>query len=165
LTGFVNLARSSRLITGLTIVLVVLLLASLLLAMRLADARADRARREAILHAAREQATNLTTYDFANFDSATARVLFAATGDFRTSYESGARRLKILVEQNRSVARSDILEAAIVSADQNSARVLVVGDAQITEGAGAAQIRRFRMQLDLVHTDGRWLSSGLRFVG
>jgi Mce-associated membrane protein len=161
----VNVAHNCRVIGALACVLAGLTAASILLAVQLAGDRSEQARRVAVLQAARQQATTVTTYDYANFDAATARVLAGATGGFKATYLSGAGRLKSLVEREKSIARSDILEAGVVSVSRNSARVLLVGDVQVASGAQPPEVRRFRMQLDLVRTGGRWLTSDLRFVG
>jgi Mce-associated membrane protein len=166
LTGVVNAAHGPRAIAALALVLGVLGLVAVVLAIKLAAARGEEARRAEILQAAREHATNVTTYDFASIDADTARVLAAAAGDFKTSYQAGAARLKAVVLRNRSVAAGSVLEAGIVSAGRDAARVLVVGDTTVTAAtARQPQVRPFRMQLQLVRRGERWLASDLRFVG
>jgi Mce-associated membrane protein len=93
-------------------------------------------------------------------------VLDGATGEFRTQFEAGTQDLAELVTANQAVSRGEVLEAGIVTADEDSARVLVVADSTVTNTAGTEpQKRHYRLQLDLVRDDGRWLVSDLQFVG
>jgi Mce-associated membrane protein len=59
-----------------------------------------------------------------------------------------------------------VLEAGVVSMDEDSATVVVVADSQVTnKSTDEPQPRHYRLQLDLVLEDGRWLTSDLQFVG
>ena len=59
-----------------------------------------------------------------------------------------------------------MLEAGLVSLDDDSARVLVVADSTVTNAAGSdPQRRHYRLQLDLARHGQRWLVSDLQFVG
>lgn len=134
---------------------------------RVAEAGAREDRREAVLSAARQQAVNFTTLDYRKLDRDLGRVEAGATGDFRTQFRSGAAELTELVTQNKAVARGKVLEAGILTEDADSARVLVVADSQVTNTGsdGEPQMRHYRIRMDLVREDGRWLVSDLAFVG
>lgn len=133
---------------------------------RLATA-SDRAdRREAVLDSARQQAVNFTTLDYQHLDRDLGRVLRGATGGFRTQFRAGTQDLSALVTQNKAVSRGEVLDAGLVSSDDDSARVLVVADSTVTNAADPKpQKRHYRMQLDLVRHGDRWLVSDLQFVG
>jgi Mce-associated membrane protein len=166
LTRFVNVAHSGRVVVALAVVLASLGVLAVVLTVQLSGARSRETRRAEILRAAREHAANVTSYHYASIDADTSRVLAGAAGGFKVSYQAGAARLKTVVVQNRSVAEGTVLEAGIVSAARNSARVLVVGDTSVTDVShGQPRVRPFGMRLDLVREDGRWLASDLRFVG
>jgi Mce-associated membrane protein len=133
---------------------------------RLSAAQEREERRTEVLQAARQAAVNFTTLDYRRLDRDLGRVLDGATGEFRTQFEAGTQDLAELVTANQAVSRGEVLEAGIVTADEDSARVLVVADSTVTNTAGTEpQKRHYRLQLDLVRDDGRWLVSDLQFVG
>jgi Mce-associated membrane protein len=133
---------------------------------RLSDAEQADARRTEVLQAARQQAVNFTTLDYQHLDRDLGRVLRGATGQFRAQFQAGTKDLKELVTANKAVSDGQVLEAGIVTDDADSARVLVVADSTVTNtGDPKPQKRHYRMQMDLVLKDGRWLVSDLQFVG
>jgi len=133
---------------------------------RLADAGERDQRRAEVLEAARRHAVNFTTLDHRHLDRDLGRVLRGATGDFRTQFRRGTDDLSELVTANQAVSEGEVLEAGLVSLDQDSARVLVVADSTVTNAAGSdPQRRHYRLQLDLARHGQRWLVSDLQFVG
>ena len=57
-------------------------------------------------------------------------------------------------------------EAAVVSNDKDSAQVLVIVDAVVTNTASTQGVqRRYRIKLDLVREQDRWLTADLQAVG
>ena len=123
-------------------------------------------RRQDLLAAARQSALNFTSLDYRHYDRDSANVLESATGDFKKQFAAQTGELTQLVAQNKSVSEGQVLEAGIVRSDENSARVLVVADSRVTNTAAPkGEARTYRLQLDLVHRDGRWLTSDVEFVG
>ncbi|MFI6013957.1 hypothetical protein ACIBAG_34995 [Streptomyces sp. NPDC051243] len=123
-------------------------------------------RRQDILAAARQSALNFTSLDYRHYGRDSANVLAGATGDFKKQFAAQTKQLTDLVAQNKSVSEGQVLEAGIVRSDENSARVLVVADSKVTNTAvPQGEARTYRLQLDLVHRDGRWLTSNVEFVG
>ncbi|WP_326669041.1 hypothetical protein [Streptomyces canus] len=123
-------------------------------------------RRQDLLAAARQSALNFTSLDYRHYDRDSANVLESATGDFKKQFAAQTGELTQLVAQNKSVSEGQVLEAGIVRFDENSARVLVVADSKVTNTAAPkGEARTYRLQLDLVHRDGRWLTSDVEFVG
>lgn len=152
----VGLAVATVLTTALTI-----WLALGLYAQREADQR-----HQDILAAARQSALNFTSLDYRHYDRDSANVLAGATGDFKKQFAAQTKQLTQLVATNKSVSEGQVLEAGIVRSDENSARVLVVADSKVTNTAvPQGEARTYRLQLDLVHRDGRWLTSDVEFVG
>lgn len=127
----------------------------------------DRAqRRQDILTAARQSALNFTSLDYRHYDRDSANVLQGATGDFKKQFAAQTEQLTKLVAANESVSEGQILDAGIVRSDEHSARVLVVADSKVTNTAAPkGESRTYRLQLDLVHRNGRWLTSDVEFVG
>ncbi|WP_266522564.1 hypothetical protein [Streptomyces canus] len=123
-------------------------------------------RRQDLLAAARQSALNFTSLDYRHYDRDSANVLESATGDFKKQFAAQTEELTQLVAQNKSVSEGQVLEAGVVRSDEHSARVLVVADSRVTNTAAPkGEARTYRLQLDLVHRDGRWLTSDVEFVG
>lgn len=123
-------------------------------------------RRQDILAAARQSALNFTSLDYRRYDRDSANVLAGATGDFKEQFAAQTKQLTELVDQNKSVSEGQVLEAGIVRSDEKSARVLVVADSKVTNTAvPQGEARTYRLQMDVVHRDGRWLTSNVEFVG
>jgi len=123
-------------------------------------------RRQDLLAAARQSALNFTSLDYRHYDRDSANVLEGATGDFRKQFAAQTAQLTKLVAENKSVSEGQVLEAGIVRSDERSARVLVVADSKVTNTAAPkGEARTYRLQLDLVQRNGRWLTSDVEFVG
>ncbi|MET9681104.1 hypothetical protein [Streptomyces coeruleorubidus] len=139
---------------------------TLWLAFGLYEQREADQRRQGILAAARQSALNFTSLDYRHYDRDSANVLAGATGEFKEQFTAQTDQLTKLVAQNKSVSEGQVLEAGIVRSDEDSARVLVVADSKVTNTAAPeGEARTYRLQLDLVHKDGRWLTSDVEFVG
>ncbi|MGP4000569.1 hypothetical protein [Streptomyces sp. 8N706] len=123
-------------------------------------------RNEDILAAARQSALNFTSLDYRRYDQDSDNVLKGATGEFKKQFAAQTKELTKLVGENKSVSEGQVLEAGIARADDQSARVLVVADSKVTNvAAPKGQARNYRLQLDLVLEDDRWLTSNVEFVG
>lgn len=128
------------------------------------DTRADA--RAAALAAARQEALNLTSIDTRDIDADLKAVLDLATGGFRTDFAERAEDLKKVLAANNVIAEGNVIDAALVRADDASATALVVVDSTVrNKAAPQGRANTYRMQLDLEKHDGRWLTSTLQFVG
>ena len=157
--------RETLLIGLLALAAVAAVVAVVLLADRLGDLPEEEARRQEILQTARQQGVNITTLDYQTVDEDLQRVLALSTGTFRKEFRAGTKDLTDLVVKNKAVSTGEVLEAGIVTADSDSARVLVVADSTVSNGSSAQpQVRHYRMQLDMVRRGERWLTSTLTFV-
>ncbi|WP_405873901.1 hypothetical protein [Streptomyces sp. NBC_00005] len=151
---------------GLVVATVLTTALTLWLSLGLHDQREAEQRRQDILAAARQSALNFTSLDYRHYDRDSANVLEDATGDFKKQFAAQTGQLTKLVAENKSVSEGQVLEAGIVRSDEHSARVLVVADSKVTNTAvPKGEARTYRLQLDLVHGDGRWLTSDVEFVG
>jgi Mce-associated membrane protein len=146
--------------------LVVAVAGAVVLGQRVAAAQEEeRARTEAV-HAARQLVVNFTTVDHRSFDRSTKGVLALSAGDFRQQYANASKELERLVKENKTVSSGKVLYAGVVSFDPDSARVLVVADADVTNvAAKKPQLRTYRLQLDLSREPGGWRVVDLSFVG
>ncbi|MGW2558632.1 hypothetical protein ACWCXB_05160 [Streptomyces sp. NPDC001514] len=130
------------------------------------EQRVEERRHQDILAAARQSALNFTSLDHRHYARDSANVLKGATGDFKKQFAAQTAELTKLVAANKSVSQGQVLEAGITRADERTARVLVVADSKVTNiAAPEGQARTYRLQLDLVLENGRWLTSGVEFVG
>lgn len=160
-------ARRGRALPGaLAVATVVVTALSGWLSLRVYEQRAEEQRRQDILAAARQSALNFTSLDHRHYARDSANVLKGATGNFKEQFAAQTAELTKLVAANKSVSDGQVLEAGITRADERTARVLVVADSRVTNTAAPqGQTRTYRLQLDLVHEDGRWLTSDVEFVG
>jgi Mce-associated membrane protein len=158
--------RPAVMSAGLVAATVITTALALWLALGLHEQRETDQRRQGILAAARQSALNFTSLDYRHYDRDSANVLAGATGEFKKQFTAQTDQLTKLVAQNKSVSEGQVLEAGLVRSDENSARVLVVADSKVTNTAvPEGEARTYRLQLDLVHKDGRWLTSDVEFVG
>jgi Mce-associated membrane protein len=161
-----NGVRRRALVAGLVAATVLTTALSVWLGVRLADRHTADERRQDILAAARQSALNFTSLDYRHYDRDSGNVLKGATGAFKKEFAAQTEELTKLVAQNKSVSEGQVLEAGIVRSDTRSARVLVVADSKVTNTAAPeGQTRTYRLQLDLVREQGRWLTSDVEFVG
>lgn len=157
---------------GLTVVvavMVVLLAIAVVLGVWVTNAQrataAEAARRQAVLSAGRQESINFTTIGYKTVGGDVDRVIGGATGDFRASYRQNRKTIKKTVTNNKSTSKGEVLTAALVSMDSDSAVALVVADASVTNVSyEKPTLRHYRMRLDLVRKGGRWLVSDLTFV-
>ena len=151
---------------GLVVATVLTTALTIWLSFGLYNQREAEQRRQDLLAAARQSALNFTSLDYRHYDRDSANVLESATGDFKKQFAAQTEELTQLVAQNKSVSEGQVLEAGIVRSDTRSARVLVVADSKVTNTAVPdGEARTYRLQLDLVLKDGRWLTSDVEFVG
>jgi Mce-associated membrane protein len=123
-------------------------------------------RRQEILAAARQLTVNFTSLDHQTYERDSENVLRYATGEFKEQFAAHTTELTSLVAENESVSAGQVLEAGIVREDADSARVLVVADSEVSNVAvPEGEVRHYRLQLDLVLENGRWLTSRVEFVG
>ena len=122
--------------------------------------------RAAILQAGRQTAVDFTTYKFGNWDDDVKRVLNGSTGQFKDEFSSASNQVKAEVVANQASSDGKVLEAAVVSMDADSASILVVADAVVTNTAvQTGQQRHYRIKLDMVRDGNRWLTADLEAVG
>jgi Mce-associated membrane protein len=163
----VSSARHGRALPGgLAAAVALLLAASGYLAVQTYQQSQEEQRRQDIVAAARQTALNFTSLDYRHYDRDSRNVLKGATGDFKRQFRGQTKELTKLVAANKSVSQGRVIEAGIARADERSARVLIVADSKVTNTAAKqGQARNYRLQLDLVLEDGKWMTSDVEFVG
>jgi len=120
----------------------------------------------AALAAAKQLAVNFVTIDYTKVDADTAQVKAGATGEFLKSYSSSVEELKKVLVANKTVSTVGRTEAALVSADRDSA-VALVGVVAPTKNTAVpnGETKTYRMRLGLRLVGGEWKVENLEFVG
>jgi len=130
------------------------------------DAVAETQRQD-VMTAARQEAVNLTSQDYATIDRDLARMIGGTTGDLREDLRKQRTTYRDTFVRNKLRAQGNATEAGLVTMRDRAATVLVVIDQVVrTDGKDKQlQSRRYRLELDMTHIEGQWLASGLRAAG
>jgi Mce-associated membrane protein len=129
------------------------------------DRQTERANRQA-LAAATQACVDFVSVSAASVDRDLQRILAGTTGDFRDEFSRRQSQVRAAVVENDVQSQGTVLRGALLSGDRRRATALVAVDATV-RNANAPDGRRsnYRIQVELVRTDGRWLVSRLQFVG
>jgi len=121
----------------------------------------------AVVEAASAEVTAFLNISYQDPQASFDQVLAGATGAFRTQFEKSTADLGETLAKSESVQESEILWTGIVAADGDSATVNVAASGTVTNTftEGKAEARNYRLQLELVLTDGAWLTRDLQFIG
>lgn len=146
--------------------LVILLVVGVVLFSKWRDEKTKHDAYTEALAAAKAETLAFTTLDYRNAKGSIKRVQQGATGEFAKEFAKQSSAIERLTRQNQSVSRGDVVSAGVVSMDQDSARVIVVADSQVSNKSAKKPVpRHYRLQLDLERKGGDWLTSSLEFVG
>lgn len=117
--------------------------------------------------AATAEVTAFLEVDHQSVDEQAEAVLAGATGDFKKQYAEQLDQLRESAEQQQSVAEAEILEVGISDLTETRSSVFVAVNTEVTskDTKGKPRTVPWRIQMTLVHEDGRWLTSDLQFVG
>lgn len=152
-------------LVGLTAVALVFVVLGLFFGWRLFQADTVQTRREVVLQTARQAAENLTTIDYRTVDRDMQQVLDASTEEFPAQFGISGPAFVEVVKQTKLVSTSEITSAGIERLDEQTARVLVAVTASVSDAATPRGTpRNYRMGVELVFTDGRWLVSKVEFI-
>ncbi|WP_405062156.1 hypothetical protein OG474_11045 [Kribbella sp. NBC_01505] len=161
-------SRLGRLIVAwaLSVLLVIALAAATLSVIALQKQNQDKSLREGAMKSARQLALDFTTYDYQTWDADSKRVVDDSTGQFQQEFKAGLDSLKSNVVANKATSKGDVKEAAVVSGDKDSAEVLVIMNALVTNTSSPDGVeRRYRIKLDMVREKDHWLTADLQVVG
>jgi Mce-associated membrane protein len=151
--------------------LLAVLVASLVVLVLRASAHAARDdARDAAVASARQEAVNLTTISYTTAARDLDRILAGATGPLRAKFESERTQFPTVLAREKSESRGTVLSAALVrvSVANRTAQVVVAADATVTTGAGGSPqsaVKHFRMVMQLLRVNDRWLVSDVAFAG
>ena len=120
-----------------------------------------------VLVAATDEAGAFINIRYDDAQASVDRVAEGATGEFKKQYSSSTEGVLQVLKQEKSVMEGKVLWAGVVDVDQDSATVIAATSGTVANQQTGNQpvARNFRLRLDLVREDGRWLTNDLQFVG
>ncbi|MEV6325653.1 hypothetical protein AB0M45_31475 [Nocardia sp. NPDC051787] len=159
-----GIARILALAASVLLVLALLCGATLsVFAMRSAHERDER--RAEYLHTARQAIVNLTTIRADSAKQDIDRILSLASGEFKTEFDGRVDPFTSIVQQAKVVSSGEIVEAALESDDDSSARVLVAAKQTLTNaGQAEPQTRYYRFRVTVTRGDSGLTVSDVEFV-
>jgi Mce-associated membrane protein len=130
-------------------------------------AQADQERYGEVLEAATDEAEAFINIRYDDAQESAERVADGATGEFKKQYSSSTKGVLEVLKQEKSVMEGKVLWAGVVDVEQDSATVIAATSGTVANQQTNNQpvARNFRLRLDLVREDGRWLTNDLQFVG
>lgn len=118
-----------------------------------------------VLMAGTRQASNFLNVDYREIEDHNERVLANSTGDFAKEYQASLESLVKVTTENQVIQTARIVGAGVVAADKENATVLVAMEGSVqNKDNKTPQANAQRLQMDLVWTDGRWLTHDLKYV-
>jgi Mce-associated membrane protein len=153
---------------ALAVVLAAALVAAVVFGQRWYDQRQLDTARQQALAAAKQVTVNFVSISASTVDRDLQRIVSGATGEFKDGFTRGMAQVRQAVVENDVDSHGDVLAAAIVSGDRDSAIALVAVDATVKNvNARDGRLSHYRIQVDLARDghSGRWLVSRLQFVG
>jgi Mce-associated membrane protein len=126
------------------------------------DQRDENSARDAAAAAAKSFALDFGAYDYQHLDTEFREVAARMTPDFAKSYLETSGKLTPTFEQYKTQVTARIQGWGVTSASTSNATVVVFLDQTVrTSRSSAPRIDRNRLEIQLVHTDGKWLVSKL----
>lgn len=119
-----------------------------------------------ILASASQEATAFLNISYTDAQTAIDAVMAGATGDFKAQYAKATDALVELLTTNKSVRTGKVLWTGVVAQDPDSATVILAttGTVSNNQTGNQPKAENYRIQLQLVSEEGRWLTSDLQFV-
>lgn len=128
--------------------------------------RSAEADRSAAVEAAGSASVALTSINFGTADQDIERVIDAGTGEFGDLFRQNLDPYVQMVRDSKVTSRGEVASAAVSRSDARSAQVLVAMRSSVQNASSPQEQQRlYRMKLDMVKEDDRWLVSKLEFIG
>lgn len=130
------------------------------------QAVSDREEGRAAVEAASAEVTALTSVSARTRDADVEKLLDGATAEFRDEFEEQTDAFREALASSKVRSTGEVVSAGLVRLDGDRASVLVAASGTVTNSqARRPEPRNYRLAVDLQKEDGRWLVSGLEFVG
>lgn len=127
---------------------------------------AEQERYADILTSASKEATAFLNIRYDTAQDSIDSVMAGATGDFRDQYSKATDALITLLQDNKSIRTGEVIWSGVVAQDPDSATVILAttGTVQNNQTGDNPKAENYRIQIQLVAQEGRWLTSDLQFV-
>ncbi|WP_408895529.1 hypothetical protein ACJ5H2_11525 [Nocardioides sp. R1-1] len=118
------------------------------------------------LEAATKMVTAFVNFDFEEPARTIEAVKSMSTGTFLEQYSKGAKDLEKLATEAQSDMDAEVVWAGLVAGDEDTATAIVATSGTVRNKTTDFQpeARNYRIQLELVLEDGRWLTKDLQYV-
>ena len=118
------------------------------------------------LQAARSGVVDLTSFDYLTLDDDIEQVRRVATGAFREEAVAQLDGSRQQITEAEAVVNTEVVGAGVTRADESAATVLlVIESTQESNTSEQAQVVRYRIEVELEKSGGRWLLSGIKGTG
>ena len=118
-----------------------------------------------VLEAARSGVVDLTSFDYLTLDDDIAQINKIATGDLRSESVSRLDKSRKDITDQQAVVNTQVVGAGVTEADSSHGTVLlVIQSTQQTKASSQPTVTRYRIQVELEKSGGRWLLSGIKGV-
>ena len=112
--------------------------------------------RRDVVRVAERFTVQVNNYDSESVDDYQASVSTMLSTKFRADFEKALKDIVTSVREAEMNSEGNVLASGVASLDPDSARVLVVADADVKTVFDTRQ-RHFRWEVSLVKVDGEWL--------
>lgn len=145
---------------GIAAVLAVLLVGSVVVGAialdKVAETDARKEARQEAVRAAERFTAQVNNYDTESIDRYEKSIRPMLSTKFRGEFEKAMEDIVTSVKEVEMSSKGNVLASGVASVDQDSARVLVVADADVKTVIDTRK-RHFRWQISLVKVSGDWL--------
>ncbi len=118
------------------------------------------------LQAARSGVVDLTSFDYLTLDDDIEQARRVSTGDLRDESVDQLDQRRQELTDLQAVVNTEVVGAGVTRADGDEATVLlVIQSTQESAASPQAQIVRYRIEVTMEKSDGRWLLSGIKGTG
>jgi Mce-associated membrane protein len=126
----------------------------------------EQERYAAVIDSATDEATAFVNIRYDDAQASIDAVMAGATGAFRDQYSKSTENVIKILEQNKSVMEGEVLWTGVVAVDPDSATLIVAttGTVANVQTDNKPVARNFRLQMELVLEEDKWLTRDLQFV-
>ena len=118
--------------------------------------------RDVALGAARQAATDFSTYDYKQVDAQFAHLASESTGSMKLQVQQSLQSVVPLLKQGKATAKGQVRDAAVSTVHGNEISVIAVVDETVANTSiPNGTLRRYRFLLVMTKVHGRWLLSNL----
>ncbi|MFC5731311.1 MULTISPECIES: hypothetical protein [Nocardioides] len=118
------------------------------------------------IEAASKMVNAFVNFRYDDADATIEAVKSMSTGTFLQQYTKGAADLKKIATRAKSEMVAGVVWAGLVAGDEDSATVIVATSGTVKNETTKfeEEARNYRIQVELVLEDGRWLTRDLQYV-